>query len=141
MAGSVWVICKLPNGLHLDVDSVVSDGMNLTGERDTTKRVTLRGQNARNTDMGLLHAPLDQRPGVTKVDKEFWEAWLKTHEDFAPVANGMIYAVDQDPDRDKGVQREMDDLGKETNGFDPVDQDKGAPPTMPKAADSAMKRD
>lgn len=132
MAGHVWVICKLPNGLLLDKPAKKSDGENMAGTFATGSNILLKGQNARAHETGLV-IPHDQRPGITKVDKDFWEAWLAEHKEFPAIVNGTIYAVDKDPEKDQGVQREMDDMQAEPNGFEPVDRDRGAPPSEKKA--------
>ena len=126
MAGKVWVVCKMPSGLHLDMPVTPSDGQNQTGERNMETRVTLKGQNARFLETGFA-PPHDQEPGVTEVDKDFWDAWSKAYKDFAPLKNGLIFAMDKDPANDKGAKADVKDMADEKNGFEPVPQDAPAP--------------
>lgn len=64
----VTVGCKLPNGLHLDVEG---------------KRTTLNGANSSRIVGGY---------GLSEVDKDFWEAWSKAYADSPLVKNGLVFA-------------------------------------------------
>lgn len=64
----VTVGCKLPNGLHIDVQG---------------KRATLNGANSSRIVGGY---------GLTQVDKDFWDAWVKDYADSPLVKNHMVFA-------------------------------------------------
>ncbi|WP_048996416.1 hypothetical protein [Burkholderia multivorans] len=90
----VTVGCKLPNGLHIEVNG---------------KRVTLNGSNSSNVIGGH---------GLTQVDAEFFAKWLEDHKDYAPVKAGLIFA------HEKSVNAEAEAKEKANNksgleGIDP----------------------
>lgn len=64
----VTVGCKLPNGIHLDVQD---------------KRVTLNGANSSRIIGGY---------GLTQVDKDFWDAWVKAYADSPMLKNHLVFA-------------------------------------------------
>lgn len=93
----VTVGCKLPNGLHLDLQG---------------KRVTLNGANSSRIVGGY---------GLTPVDKEFWEAWAKDYADSPLLLNGLVFAQGSDAraTAKAGEQAEV------KSGFEPLVPGKG----------------
>jgi hypothetical protein len=89
--------CKLPSGLHLDHEG---------------KRVTLNGSNSSNIigGYGLTH----------NVDQAFWEAWKKTHADFEPLKQGLIFAQE----KENNARAEAEDKQAIENGFEGIDPNK-----------------
>lgn len=92
----VMVGCKLPNGLHLDYMG---------------KRVTLNGSNSSEVIGGH---------GLTMVDKEFFEGWLKERQDYAPVKAGLIFAHD----KESNARAEAKEKASNKSGFEGIDPDK-----------------
>lgn len=92
----VIVGCKLPNGLHLDYAG---------------KRVTLNGSNSAEVIGGH---------GLTMVDKEFFEGWLKERHDYAPVKAGLIFAHD----KESNARAEAKEKASNPSGFEGVNPDK-----------------
>ncbi|CAI3933495.1 unnamed protein product [Commensalibacter communis] len=84
--------CKLPFGVHLDLDG---------------KRVTLNG--AMKSENGEV--------GLTQLPKDFWESWLAKHQDFAPVTTGHIFAAKSQ----KKAIAEGKEKGDLKTGLEPVD--------------------
>lgn len=76
MEDTVTIACKLPSGLHLEVNG---------------RRVTVKG-NAHQ--FGI--APPGQASGgyalTPGVSKDFWEAWLKIHGESDVVRKGLIFS-------------------------------------------------
>lgn len=64
----VTVGCKLPNGLHLDLDG---------------RRATINGANSSRIVGGY---------GLTEVDKDLWEAWAKAYAESPLIKNGLVFA-------------------------------------------------
>lgn len=107
MAGTVTVACKLPNGLHLD---------------HAGKRVTLNGGHHKDAVAGH---------GLTTVDKDFWDAWLKAHEWYHPVKQGHVFAHGQEASaRDKAKER-----AEVKTGFEGINPQKPGPGIEPVKAD------
>ena len=75
---TVTVGCRIPNGLHLDINH---DGQKA--------RVTLNGPR-KELAGGVLR--LVETCGFTNVDSALWEAWLAAHKDDAMVKGGHVFA-------------------------------------------------
>jgi hypothetical protein len=96
MADIVVVGCKLPNGLIIRQGGV---------------EVKLNGLN---------HSEIIGGHGITRVDKDLWEAWYLDHMDFAPVANGFVFANTSE----KSTAAEAKEKEKEVTGFEGINPDK-----------------
>lgn len=94
---TITVGCKLPSGLHLDHNGI---------------RVTLNGSNSSNIigGYGLTHG----------VDKDFFDAWCKTHADFEPLKQGLIFAQE----KEVNARAEASDKQTLENGFEGIDPNK-----------------
>ena len=118
---TVWVECNLPNGIVLyleregysptghkikaPVEAFVVDG----GRVKTTPNVVrLNGANAARVIGGY---------GMTEVSADFWEAWLATHKDFAPLVAGAIKAQST---RERAAAQALDEEKLRT-GFERID--------------------
>jgi hypothetical protein len=100
MPETVFVGCRLPNGLHMDLGDTIGD-----------KRITLQGMNSRTAPDGT---PLMGFPGVTEVPKDFWDAWVAKHKDMPYMKAGVIYAAKSAADAEKeGQNRASDRTGFE----------------------------
>jgi hypothetical protein len=51
------------------------------------------------------------------VDADFWKAWLEAHEDYEPVAKGLIFAVEKPAD----AISETKNYARNLSGFEPLD--------------------
>lgn len=89
----ISVGCKLPSGLHLDHEGV---------------RVTLNGSNSSSIIGGF---------GLTQVEQAFWDAWKKTHADFEPLKQGLIFAQE----KENNARAEASDKQALENGFEGID--------------------
>src|SRR5438874_748637 len=110
MAGTVTVCCKLPHGLILHLDDW-RDVQEATPLGNVTVKRAFRRPNAIEIKgcarpFGEGHdVVLTGGYGLTHgVDAEFWNEWLSTHKDFAPVKSGAIFAVPKADDA-KGEAR------------------------------------
>lgn len=100
----ISVGCKLPNGLHLDHGG---------------KRVTLNGSNASVVIGGH---------GITEgVDADFFDAWMKAHEDYQPVKQGLIFAHG----KTASVQAMAKERASNKSGFEGLNPDAPAPGIKP----------
>lgn len=95
----VLVGCKLPNGLVIE------------HPKDPTITATLKGRN-REEIIGAGY-------GVTAVDSELWDAWIKSNADFVAVKNGAIYIAKDERDL-KAISKERE---KEKTGLEPMQTD------------------
>jgi hypothetical protein len=91
---TVWVICKLPHGLTIDLEQQVeAEATDASGRRPKVWRaipgqtITIKGANS-NSVVGRNGRILGY--GMTEVERGFWEQWIATHKDFPAVKNGMI---------------------------------------------------
>jgi hypothetical protein len=101
---TVTVGCKLPHGLHLDLNG---------------KRVTLLGTNSSAVIGGH---------GITEnVDKEFFEKWMSLNKESAAVKAGLIFAHE----RAGNAQAEAKEKKENKNGFEGLDPKKPAPGIKP----------
>ncbi len=103
----ITVACKLPNGLQLK----------LADKPETV--VTLNGTHSSGAVLGY---------GMTEVDPDFFEAWLKeVGADYAPVKRGLIFAAKSANDARAKATEQSADI---TNGFEGADPTKeGVEPT------------
>lgn len=101
MAELVTVGCKLPNGIVLEVNNAE---VMLCGWRGSESRI-----------VGGY--------GLTQVDKELWDAWLKLHKNQPYVKKGLVFAQENgNSARAQAKERE-----KVKSGMEPLPQDKPAP--------------
>ena len=103
----VTVMCKLPNGLHLD-----RDGLRKVGDKDQVAyvpgdRVTLNGANSSGVIGGF---------GMTQVSADFWDAWLADHLDFPLVKEGIVFATP----KAKDAAAEAQVMEGVRTGFEPI---------------------
>lgn len=108
MAETVIVACKLPHGIILEVGK---------------EKVELKG----SMHLGRPQTPFymaSQIVGLTKVSRDFWEAWVKQHENFVPYQKGFIFAAD----KKKKVLDEAKEKETLMHGLEPIDSAK-----MPKS--------
>lgn len=74
MAEMVAVGCKLPHGLHLDIEEAGKP----------KRRVTVKGNNSTLVIGGF---------GITEgVPKDHFDHWMRTHKDHPSVVKGLIFA-------------------------------------------------
>lgn len=113
MANTILIGCRLPHGIVLEVENAVS--------KEITK-VALNGQNKspafEYTDIIVL-----QRGhfGLTEVDAGFWEKWLASHEDFAPLKSKAIFVAKDE----RSAKAQAAELRDQSTGFEAVAQDAG----------------
>lgn len=94
----VYVGCKLPNGLLLQVGN---------------EAVELAGANASEIVGGY---------GVTPVSRDFWDAWAAEHRSYEPLKNDLIFVQDKELDARAQAKEQ-----KEVKGIEGVNPDKPAP--------------
>lgn len=100
MGATVTVGCKLPHGIHMDVDG---------------KRVTLAGANASQVIGGH---------GITEnVDKEHFEKWLSMHKESPMVKNGLVFAHEKAANTSAQANASVEN----PSGFEALDPDNPAP--------------
>ena len=103
--------------MHLDIET----------EGQPTRRVTVAGKNKRGLVVGGF--------GLTEVQKDHWDEWLKTHGHLAPVKKGMIWAYSSR----NGAESKAKELAEIKTGFEPIAPDND--PRMPKNIKTATVRD
>ncbi|MDI2091676.1 hypothetical protein [Commensalibacter oyaizuii] len=114
MSDDVLVACKLPHGIYLDMGK---------------QRIKLNGI----MQSGRVEAPFFMAPlnsvGLTKVPRDFWEAWIKEHQDFEPVKKGLIFASD----KKKRLLDEADEKSDVKSGLERLD-----PSQLPKTLEQVQ---
>lgn len=117
MAKSVFVGCKIPTGLLLQLrnaDNVVIASAQLDGAAQKGTLVT-----------PAPNALKDDGASVTVVDGEFWEAWEKWAKEnkYPPYMNGFVFAADRQQDVKATARERQSDLtrleGLDMDGNDP----------------------
>lgn len=110
MAGEiVMVACKLPNGVHLDIQT----------KEGGRKRVTVQGSAQKvGTD---VKAPGDMKVlvggyALTPVPKEHWDEWLKLNSKLSIVTGNMIFAQ---PNK-ASAESKAKEQGEIRSGFEPL---------------------
>lgn len=107
----VVVGCKLPSGLIVDLCDPATDEHGRAIMLPRRQPVTFKGANSSNIVGGF---------GLTEVDADFWEAWIKQNPTFPAVKAGLIFAQER---RDKAADNAMDHAAAK-NGFEGIDPDK-----------------
>lgn len=103
MSKTVSICCRLPSGLLLQVGNKFVE---LAGQRQAQERSPI-----------ILLSQNDY--GVTEVDAEFWEAWVKqVGEDYAPLKTQAIFEAANT----KEVAAKVKDVKKEKTGHEPLPQ-------------------
>lgn len=109
MSDQVVVYCKLPNGLHLNVNDTV---------------ITLRGYNHGRRDDEENPKPILPN-GITYayVPTDFWEAWHRQNKDLECVKNKMVWAEKSMQNakksaKEKAIKTGFEPLSQESNPMD-----------------------
>lgn len=122
MAETVIVGCKLPNGLLLSVKGVT---LRINGRARFSMPTPARPK--------ALTGPvnLEFGDGLTTVDKDFWDTWLKDHQDYPAVKSGHIYATGgyenakakaKDTEENKTGLEPLDPAKPPVKGVEPTDE-------------------
>lgn len=105
MSDDVLVACKLPHGIYLNVGK---------------QRIKLNGvMHSRHLEVPFFMAPM-KAVGLTKVPRDFWDAWIKDHQEFEPVKKGLIFASD----KKKRLLDEADEKSDLKSGLERIDPSK-----------------
>ena len=99
---TVSIGCKLPNGYVLEVDYKVTErvgngSVTMLSRGEKYQRIQLGGTHehtAAARRQGIqLPSILNPQPYVTKVPKDFWEAWVKAHPRAWVLRSGNIFVM------------------------------------------------
>lgn len=124
----VKVGCKLPHGLTMELGLNIDKFSNIS-KSDNYQRVTLAGTN-QNLIQGAP-ATRVQAPGITLVEENYIDEWLKKNRNLSFVKAGMIYKIANEAEG----QAIALDLASQTTGFEPLDPTK-APKDISKDIDA-----
>jgi hypothetical protein len=106
---TVTVGCKLPHGIHMD----------LQNKGESRKRVTLKGNNDKKVIGGF---------GITEnVPKAHFDEWIKRNKNHPSVTGGYIFSM-RDMASAEAAAEERKDL---RNGLEALDQEKPAKDISP----------
>lgn len=132
MPGTVFVCCKIPNGVTIDVADITwteVDGIKVA-VRDNIRAVKLNGSaDRRRMDNAGQIAEVSHVVGdfgITIVDADFWEKWLSENPNYAPVKAGMIFAMPKQND----ARAKAKDMAGKRSGLEPME-----PPVFNRAGD------
>lgn len=107
MAEMVSVGCKLPNGLQVTIDGVT---------------VILKG--AASTALRQLDGAIPEGAfGVTQVEKDFMDKFMKMYQDAPYIQNNAIF-IQKD---ERSVKAQGKELEKAKTGLEGLDPEKPAP--------------
>lgn len=105
MPNTVIVACKIPNGLVIDLADIqwTEVGGIKVAVRENVSSVTLNGNSAerRLENAGQPTGATEMVTGgygLTVVDADFWDRWIKENENYAPVKQGLIFAQSRQQD-------------------------------------------
>ena len=115
MAETVIVYCKIPNGFHLTVKA--ADGLDHT--------IRINGPiNKQASDVPIVHGH-----GATRIPKEFWDQWVKEHENFDLISHRppFIFAAGK-PETGRDMAKERKDNRTGLEGLDPKKPGHGLTP-------------
>lgn len=105
----VWVACKLPHGIILELPK--SDNPD-----DGIETVTLNGLNK----VRIVGATY----GITKVDQQFWERWIKANPKYPAVQSGAIF-MHKSEDSVEAIAEEYKERKTGFERIDPKDKKNG----------------
>jgi hypothetical protein len=140
----VFVGCKLPNGLRLQLfahDPITTDPTHPRAwfPPPVQAEITLKGANSLQTDFSVRGlSPLNYQFAVTPVPADFWEAWIAKNANHDAIKSGFIFVVDRERDvRSAAREREPERTGIEplNPDSDPRVSSKNAPPEQRVQAD------
>lgn len=120
-SGKVTVICKMPNGIILQLQRPISRRMpsrhglvEVTEHERVGEKVALNGANSSRVIGGF---------GVTEVDAAFFSEWLKQNADLPHVTKGLIFAHQQPA----SAENEAGKRASLKHGLEPLDPAKPGP--------------
>ena len=129
----VWVGCKLPHGMRLQLFSRPVERENLNSPLSfqpppVKSEIVLKGANSLVNDYSIRGlSPLRHEFALTAVPKDFWDAWIAEHADHDALRNGFIFVVDRERDV-KGAAAERVD---ERTGLEPLNPEISTDARMP----------
>lgn len=127
-SGSVYVGCRLPHGLKLQLTKPREEVENVLGG-GVRKFVIHR----RTGDVYKLHGialqpgqvpsfPIVNGAAITKIPAAFWAKWLEQNESLDVVKNRLVFAQSTMD----SARSEAHELKKEKTGMEPINPDKKA---------------
>lgn len=109
----VTIGCKIPSGLILEMGYDAVPGGTIRGPN--YKAVTLRGPNMHH--IPGAPAPANFVPGLThNVDEEFFDAWMKSHQDSNIVKNKLVFKAKSKAE----AEAKALDATAQTTGMEPL---------------------
>jgi len=103
---TVTVACKLPNGLHLDVNGF--------------DRVTIKGNALPFGESAVDYRIVGGYALTPGVPRDLWDAWLKDRTTMDIIVKGIVFAQEKPAD----VVAEAKNGAKVITGLEPIDPDK-----------------
>jgi hypothetical protein len=122
-SGTVFVGCKLPHGLVLQLtkpmelkENVLGGGVNkFVINKRTAERYKLNGVALEPGDRPRF--VLTNGAAITKIPADFWAKWLEQNSECDAVKNGLVFSSSSEADT-RAIARERK---KEKSGFEPID--------------------
>jgi hypothetical protein len=123
MADTVWVACKLPNGLMAEVADIKFEDIagNTVATKQNVQVIAFRGA-AQQRVLEIAGQTLGEAPlvvggyGMTEVPADFWERWISENRNYAPVVAGLIFAAS----KRMNVRAEAKEKAKVRSGQEPL---------------------
>ena len=115
---SVFIGCKLPHGIVLQLTEVAKSDRGDLVHVFNGEPITLKGQNSSSVIGGY---------GITEVPEDFWNEWLRQNSKLKAVRSGLIFAQ---PKRKEAMAQAADSETLKT-GTEALDPDKPAKGIIP----------
>lgn len=112
---TVTVACKLPHGLEICLYELSETEDKKPIMKACSEPVKLAGANAPDAIAGY---------GLTKVDADFWAAWLKANKRHSAIVGEYVFAHEKSADTIEHSQ-DNEDLRTGFEGLDPDNPGKG----------------
>lgn len=112
----VYVGCKLPNGLIMELLEPHPQERSLVPNQQTGPRVELNGANSVRIERTN---PQDLGFGITTVDEEFAKAWFEANKNVPYVKEGLVFMVASEA----AARGEAKDRKSELTGLEPLRTD------------------
>lgn len=121
---TVFVACKSPRGLYLQITEWIDQDVRVMGGGIETRKVSMRvGDPVRLRPTVLPFGTVPNYPivsgfSLTEIDAEFWKRWYELNKNFSMLEAGLLCAFDKEADA-RAYAREYAAL---KHGLEPMGQ-------------------
>lgn len=123
---TVWVGCKMPNGLLLQLQEIATIDRPVMGGGIKPTKVAMRtGERVRLRGFAVPFGRIPKHTiikdyALTEVRRDFWEAWLEQNKNLDIVKSGLIFHHADKIDAEAQANDQGDDIKSWLEPLDPV---------------------